>query len=190
LDVDSTRLPRSIAVAKYLDSVFNLVVDSSPQELIAGVLIALAIALVTSAGFAVGRRKVADPQVLQCLLVLVASLLSMTIAGGYVLHNEKRLTAGPAPDRPFRGHFALPHSPEVSRGLAKIIFVAADTNKDDRLSPEEAASAAETFVQTIDKGGEGSIGLYMLADAIRFLPGPHPMEQVATTVPTVRADPR
>jgi hypothetical protein len=190
LDVDSTRLPRSIAVAKYLDSVFNLVVDSSPQELIAGVLIALAIALVTSAGFAVGRRKVADPQVLQCLLVLVASLLSMTIAGGYVLHHEKRLIAGP-PDRPFHGHFALPHSPEVSRGLAKIIFVSADTNKDDRLSPEEAASAAETFVQTIDKGGEGSIGLYMLADAIRFLPGPHPMEQVATTAPTtVRADPR
>jgi hypothetical protein len=189
LDIDSTRLPRSLAVAKYLDSVFNLVVDSSPQELIAGVLIALAIALVTSGGLAIGRRKVADQQVLQCLLVLVASLLSMTIAGGYVLHNEKRLTAGPN-DRPSHGHFPPPHSPEAGLGLARIIFDSADTNKDGRLSPEEAASAAETFVQTKDKGGEGSISVYTLADSVRFLRGPQPMDQVATTAPTVRADQR
>jgi hypothetical protein len=188
LDVDSTRLPRSLAVQNYLDSVSNLVLDSSPQVLIAAVLIALAIALVTSVGFAVGRRKVADPQVLQCLLVLVASLLSMTIAGGYVLHHEKRFTAGPR-DRPLHGQFP-PHSPEAGLGLARIIFDSADTNKDGRLSPEEAASAAETFVQTKDKDGEGSISVYTLADSVRFLRGPHPMEQVAITAPAVRTDPR
>src|SRR5580704_5298477 len=50
--------------------------------------------------------------------------------------------------------------------LAPRILEAADADKDKRLSPEEAARAAEGFVRDSDKDRKGSLDVGALRDAI------------------------
>src|SRR5271163_288025 len=59
--------------------------------------------------------------------------------------------------------------------LAPQILEAADADKDSRLSPEEAAKAAERFVRDADKDKKGSLDVRALRDAInRRIGGPPP----------------
>lgn len=58
--------------------------------------------------------------------------------------------------------------------LAQAIVEAADANKDGRLSPEEAASAAAKFVREADTGKKGSLDGDALAAAMNRRMGPPP----------------
>ena len=58
--------------------------------------------------------------------------------------------------------------------LAPRILAAADANKDGRLSPEEAATAAEGFVRAADAKKKGSLDEDTLAGAINQRMGPPP----------------
>jgi len=56
--------------------------------------------------------------------------------------------------------------------LAPRILAAADADKDGRLSPEEAAKAAEKFVREADPAGKGPLDGNALADAMNRRMGP------------------
>jgi Ca2+-binding EF-hand superfamily protein len=58
--------------------------------------------------------------------------------------------------------------------MAPGIVEAADTNKDGRISPEEAAKAAEKFVRDADKDKKGSLDADALAKAMNQRMGPPP----------------
>ena len=58
--------------------------------------------------------------------------------------------------------------------LAPQIMELADTNKDGRLTPEEAAKAAEKFVRDADRDKKGSIDEASLASAMNRRMGPPP----------------
>ena len=58
--------------------------------------------------------------------------------------------------------------------LGPAILEVADANKDGRLSPEEAAGAAERFVRTADRDKKGGLDLAALRDAINAQLGPPP----------------
>ena len=58
--------------------------------------------------------------------------------------------------------------------LAPLVLEAADTDKDGRLSPEEAAKAAERFVRDADSAKKGSIDLDALRDAMNRRMAPPP----------------
>jgi CotH kinase protein/EF hand len=63
---------------------------------------------------------------------------------------------------------------EVGPGnfIAPLILQGADSNKDGKLSPDEAARAAEAFIKAADTGKTGSIDVKALGDAMNRQIGP------------------
>jgi hypothetical protein len=148
---------------EFLSSIYDALVDRSPQELIGAILIALTISMATAGLFILLRRKVSDSLTLLTGLTLLASTTSMALAAGYVLpsHRHARGEAiGPA--RP-------PHwpPPVPERYLVRRIIEVADRDDDGILSADEAADAAARLVREADASGKGSLDSATLAHALR-----------------------
>ena len=142
---------------EYLQSMTDVLIDRSIEELVGAMMIALVLALVLAGFYALARRKMNDSPMLMIGLLLFASIMSMALAAGYIANDRQAFMPVPGSPpstarRPPSGFHAGPGgAPGRSPGLR--IVMAADADNDGRLSPEEAAQ----FVLTADSSGRGSV---------------------------------
>jgi hypothetical protein len=173
-------------------SIYDAVVDKSPEELIGAVMVALAMSLTMTGLYALGRRKVSDTLPLVTGLMVVVCVVSMALAAGSALHARRagfgiagatawspkvgpfppgfRPGGPPGPVPPwFRpGGFAFGWPPSQS------FIKALDADRDGRVTPEEAAR----FVRSADASGRGSADAgeiaKVMSDLLRPPPGAGP----------------
>jgi hypothetical protein len=171
----------------YFHAVLEIVADRSPDELVGALLVALVVSLVMTGLYGLVRKKVNDPLILMCSLMIVVSVASMATSAGYLRHAAQRKRGNVPPGAAYQP------VPAYGRGsqLARRIFEAADTNGDGKLSESEASKSAALFVQTLDPSGKGLVDEDTVRTAIRErlslppgTPAPFPPSQ------TVAADPR
>jgi hypothetical protein len=137
----------------FLDSVGNAVLDRSPDELIVALFVAGALALILTGLFILGRRKVRSHATFAGGLILVASILSMVGAAGYVdsrtgVSRDRRRS-----DRPNSVPVREPRRAGASWTSGLHMVTVADSDRDGRLTPEEVAR----FVREADADGDGSV---------------------------------
>jgi hypothetical protein len=159
-----------------LDSVLGL----SAEPIIVGLIIALILALPILGVFAAFRRRGKDPAMALVGLAVVANLLGMIVASGYVRSTSTsgitpdsnrppmRRGVGPPP-RGFRGP-EQQDRPEVSQSenLASRIMLDADVDRDGLLSAGEAAAAASAFVKSASVEDRESIDKATLRELLRL----------------------
>jgi hypothetical protein len=138
----------------WFSSVVDVVVDLSPRELIGLIGVATILALATAGVCQWARRSKADATAVLAASILVANLIAMTMAG---LAVRQGFTARgyPTESRPAERPWGPPPD-EAGPGvrLAARILAEADRDGDGRLSPEEAATAADRFIrQSSDEAG-------------------------------------
>jgi hypothetical protein len=144
-----------------LISLRDVVADSSAQELVGALVIAMTVSLVMTGVYRLVRRKVSDPLVLMCGLMILASAASMALSSGHVYVRYAKARNGPGRTP---GFFAS----QAGRGmLVRRVFEAADTDGNGRLSQDEASRAAALFVQSLDEGGEGRVDEAAVRNALR-----------------------
>jgi hypothetical protein len=133
----------------FFQSLANVVLDRSADELIGAVLIALCLSLAFAGIDFLARRKNRDGRTLLIGLMIGANLSSMAIAAGYLTHIRRSRATLPVerPQAQTRPYVALVDS----------IFRTADENRDGFLSSEEAATGAAEFVRRADPTGKGLI---------------------------------
>jgi hypothetical protein len=137
-------------VAEFFQTTGNVLLDRSPDEMIAAVIVALAFSLVMAGLVAFRRKSIRENLMPIVVVMLVANLASMAVAAGYVAFARKNST------RTMRGsHFGEMTGDESI--WVEGIFRAADLNRDGRLSHEEAALAADDFIRNADPSGRGAI---------------------------------
>jgi hypothetical protein len=140
---------------RYLQSIFNVVVDRSAESLIGAVLIALVLALVVAGVYALLHRKVSDPTVLLTCLVMAANVAAMMVAGGYVRTASMRMgrpgvrSIGVEPRFPPGGFGG---GPGRGPGMASRILDGADSDGDGRLSAAEASEGVDRFMREAGHG--------------------------------------
>jgi hypothetical protein len=153
-------------VADYLDSMGNVVVDRSADELIAAVVAALAVALAMAGVYWIGRRKTSENLMPFIVLMIVANLVSMALGAGYMLHARR--TGRHLPHDGFR---AFPprahHGNDPDAVLVQTFIRAADRNRDGLLTSEEASRAASDLVRQVDTTGKGSIDTRSVDSIVR-----------------------
>jgi hypothetical protein len=152
-------------VAQFLYSMGNAVVDRPPDELIGAVIIALALSLAMAGVYRIRRNKMSYALMPMIVLAIVANLLSMAVAAGYMLHlrrTGRQTTNRMAQALALRSHHR--RAPEAA--LAETLFQAADQNHDGRLSGEEASRAAFDVVRQADTDGKGSIDAQSFGSAL------------------------
>ncbi len=137
----------------FLDSVGNAVLDRSPDELIAALFVAGVIALLLTGLFIFGRRKVRSHATFAGGLILVASILSMVGAAGYVnsktgISKDRRRS-----DRPNSIPVRQPGRAGAPWTSGVHMVTVSDSDRDGRLTPEEVAR----FVREADADGDGSV---------------------------------
>jgi hypothetical protein len=146
-------------MSEYFESLESAVVDRSPDELVAAIVIALALALAFAGVSLVGRRNVRNALMPMIALMLVANLASMAVGAGYLLHVDRQL-----------GYLQKNNNQNAPNGsdpmLVDTIFRAADKNEDGLLSGEEASLAAAEFVRKVDANGKGLIDVRSLEHAL------------------------
>jgi len=148
---------------RFLESTSDAILNRSPQELIGALLIAAAVAIVVAGLYALGLRKSSPSPSFVGGLGLTAGAVCMALAAGYIEYAETDWTlrsavshpppprstpggpgrAGPSPWGSF--------GPGWSSGFRFV--VAADENRDGRLTPEEVAR----LVRKADTDGDGSV---------------------------------
>jgi hypothetical protein len=149
---------------RFIDSIPDAILDRSPEELIGALLIAGAIAIVAAGLYALNRRKSIPSPSIVGALSLAAGASCTALAAGYIEHAETNRTSGsaanhPAPERrpPGGPGRVTPPPPWNFSGSGWSsgfhIVVAADENRDGRLTPEEAAR----LVRKADSDGDGSV---------------------------------
>ncbi len=144
-------------------AVSDFLLDRSPRDVVAGVLLAMVVSGALTGLFALVRRRSSEPLVLLLGLGILANLVATLTGVGYVLHvrgevnRPKFVTSAPmgwsAPGRP--GPCAhWPPPPHWTHGFsAPVLVEKADADRDGRLSPEEAAR----FLRAADTAGKGSV---------------------------------
>ena len=130
----------------YFRAISEVVAESSPGEVVGGLLIGLVLALAASGLWVLGRKKVSDPFPMICGLFLIVSALSMGFGAGHARYGLDR--AGQV-----RGVVGLhhPRGPRVPAPVGRRLLLDADADGDGRLTPEEAAR----FVKEVDREGKG-----------------------------------
>jgi hypothetical protein len=151
---------------RFLESLSDAMLNRSPEELIGALLIAGAVASVVAGLYALGRRKSSPSPSFVGGLSLAARASSMALAAGYIEYAKTDWTLGPAANHP---HPAPARWPPGGPGRAPLpppwslfgagwssgfhVVVAADENRDGRLTPEEVAR----LVRNADTDGDGSV---------------------------------
>jgi hypothetical protein len=156
-----------------LRSTLDAFIDRSPGDLIGAVMIALTLALAMTGLYALLRRRkpTSEPLTGLIVLMLVANVASMALAGGYLTKTwkaergvpggEKPTTAWWPPPGGFKPGVAgqsgspggPPGSPWCGDPNVGQVFAVADLDKDGRLTPDEVAQ----FVRMADANGKGSV---------------------------------
>lgn len=138
--------------------------DRSPRELVGGLMLGLAAALVGAALYDLGRRRLVDARVLLVALILGANLACMAVAAGYVDRAQRTPdgSGGLYNGFVFHGHSA--EGPEFL--LARRILEVADADADGLLSSDEASRAAARFIRATDRTGAGRLDADTLGFAI------------------------
>lgn len=147
---------------KYLSAISDAVLDRSANELIGAVLLAVVVALIIAGLHALFRRKVSEPSTLVGGLTIVANIVCMVVAVGYVeaLRKPWATSQGSvaSPANRHRGPGFGAHGPRHgpafgfwSPGFQMV--TAADTDRNGRLTEEEVAQ----LVQEADRDGDGSV---------------------------------
>lgn len=143
----------------FFDSLTNVIVDRSADELIAAVMVALGLSLAFAGLDFLARRKAHEGRMLMIGLMIGANLCSMAIAAGYLVHL-RRSRGALASDR------SQAQSVRPYLDLVDSTFREADENRDGLLSSEEAAVAAAEFVRRVDPTGKGMINALSLEQAL------------------------
>lgn len=147
---------------RFLSSIFDAVLNRSVEELIGALLIAAAVAICMAGVYALGRRKSSPSPTFVGSLALATGALCMIVTAGYIEHVESERALGPVASRvppanrqpDGSGQIALPHPWSVSGWSSGFhVVVAADEDRDGRLTPEEVAR----LVKKADTDGDGSI---------------------------------
>jgi|GEM_PF-2082538 len=153
-----------------LNSIVDVVLDRSPEELIASVFTALVLALGLAGLFLLLRRRVSDTSTLIICLALGFNLVSMALAGAFVRYrftNGMRTAAQASPPPGSHGPRFGFGGYRGSHFLVSQIMGAADANSDGFLTADEAAEAASQFVN--EGSGTGDDAGRLNEDQLRFL---------------------
>jgi hypothetical protein len=178
---------------RYVTSTLDLILARSPEEVIGAILLASLMSVVTATLYSLSRRKLGDPTMLLAGMMLLVSVTSMVLAAGYVARGMKD-TAFPGPGTSFQS-FDNPPPGGFGPGLtlAPQIMRLFDTDHDGRLSPREAAGAAEGLVREADLNKQGYLDVGGLSGAIsrrmEVPPGSRPGGPPVVTQPIPAADP-
>jgi len=149
---------------RFLESLSDGIINRSVEELIGALFIAAAVAGVMAGIYARCRRNSSPSPTFVAGLALAAGAFCMALTAGYIEHRESARTSGSAanpfavarssPDGP--GRLAPPEPWSIS-GLGWSsgfhVVVAADENRDGRVTSEEAAR----MVRNADTDGDGSV---------------------------------
>lgn len=145
---------------RFLESLSDAVLDRSPEELIGALLIAATAAVVTAGLYALRRGKSNPSPTFVGGLSLAAGVSCMVLAAGYI---EYAWTSGSAkflaprrwpPGGP--GRVTLPppwNFPGAGWSSGFHVVVAADENRDGRLTQDEVAR----LVRRADTDGDGAV---------------------------------
>jgi hypothetical protein len=177
----------------FLRIVYEGVIDFSPNELMGALMVGLALALVCHGICVLGRKRATNPLPLLCGLIFAVSVLAMAIGFGHsryralgrnVAMARNRLDAGPGRDPGGLQKSAEPRGRGRGRSepnpIGRSLLLMADTNKDGRLTPEEAAQ----FVLGADKDEDGSADLSEIDRAqAAIVPQPNVPQLLQLTVP-------
>ncbi|WP_435021340.1 hypothetical protein TA3x_002321 [Tundrisphaera sp. TA3] len=143
-----------------LRSIYDVILDRSPEEVLGAIAIAVALSIVLSGVFALFRRKVEDRVLLVIALMILACVTSMGFGAGYVMaYKDRSMRSRPGEGFGPPGRSGPPGS--VSRALKR-----ADADGDGRISEGEAAEAARSFVAALQPPGIGSVDYSTLAAAL------------------------
>ena len=143
-------------------AVSDFLLDRSPRDVVAGVLLAMVVSGALTGLFALVRRRSSEPLVLLLGLGILANLVATLTESATSSTSEGRLIgrsssrpprwAGPPPADPVLRPLAPP--PHWTHGFsAPVLVEKADADRDGRLSPEEAAR----FLRAADTAGKGSV---------------------------------
>ena len=151
---------------RFLKSIADAVLGRTPEELIAAILLDVAIAAVVAGIYALGRRKSSPSTSFVGNLAFGAVASGMLLVAGYIQHRETAWMygGGSVPQNgsgPARGPQAQgpPHQPPnggIPHGIWSSGFhvvVAADTDRDGRVTADELAR----MVHEADTDGDGSV---------------------------------
>jgi hypothetical protein len=172
---------------RFLESISDAILNRSPEELIGAMLIAAAVAIVVAGLYSLGGRKSSPSSAFVGGLGFAAGASCMALAAGYIefagTNRTSRSAANhPRPARRPQGgerRGAPPpfgfFGPGWSSGFQ--VVVAADENRDGRLTPEELSR----LVQKADMDGDGSVNFHDIDRLIatRFRDRSHPSGRMA-----------
>jgi|GEM_PF-3951278 len=182
----------------FLHSVYESLVDKSPQHMVMALFLALAGALVVAQLYFFVSRKVADPQVVLTGMMVFALALAAALGIGFERYSREISARNiPASFQQVRRH---QHS-NIEWQIARRILEVADSDKDGRLSPEEASQAAAKHVREASSFDDtDAANIRALTHLVRYAtmppsimphshPHPHPTLSVGTPAPNWTGDP-
>jgi hypothetical protein len=152
----------------YLDSIVSLIQERSAEELIVGVFLALVLAMAGAGVHALARRKVKDTVTLLTVVCLIANLVAMVAAAGYVrmrLGGSNLRRPGDLTNRPWPGSAQIRDI--TLEATARTILRGADVDRDGALSATEAAEAATRFVRQAETEAGKPLDWRDLGDAMK-----------------------
>ena len=164
---------------RFVESISDAILNCSPEELIGALIIAATVALVVAGFYALRRRKSSPSPTFVGSLGLAAAASCMALSAGYIEYAETNRTSGsgwrdPAAPKSPPGvpRQIKPPSPRSSFGpgwsAGFHVVVAADENRDGRLTPEEVVR----LVKEADTDGDGSVNF---RDIDRLVGAPLPV---------------
>ena len=164
----------------FFGAVYESVIELKADEIIGSLVIGLVLAMGCAGLCILGQKRSKNPFPLLCGVILVFCALSMAFGVGHVRHkfsSKAIVAAGPGPNP---GHFPPPGRARQARGdrpmprpFGRQLLAEADSDKDGKLTPEEAAQ----FVRSIDLGDKGGADVSDIDRVTfeRFGPGPTPL---------------
>ncbi|MHC5537393.1 EF-hand domain-containing protein [Singulisphaera rosea] len=159
----------------YWNSVYNALIDLPPAVLIGVLFLSLALAMVVSGIFTLMKKRVADTQMLLTVLIMASLAISAAMGIGYERFAREQTKYPPGftirnPNQPRNQNNARGGQRIGSNTFfARRIMELADTDKDGRLSTEEASHAASEFIHSVSRGDHDSIDSRVLGNSIRSI---------------------
>jgi hypothetical protein len=157
-------------------SIAEGLMERTAEELIAGVFLALLLALAAGGAHTLARRKVKDTAMLVTILGLVANLVGIVLAAAYIRMDVHR--PAPAPSAGARGGEARlrPTIGQIqslaAEAIARGVFEAADSDRDGRLSADEAAAASTRYLRAAEARAGRPVDRDVIAAEVRDLARP------------------